>query len=363
MRLIPIDALKPGMVIGKKIYNSDGLVLLSEGVELTDRLIRRLGGLEISYVYIQDALTEDIVVQELLSEETRLKAIQSIRSNFKKLESRPDLGGSFLHLGKSFSGVMEAIMDELSEHEECMVLLTDMNTNDYNLYRHSLNVCLYTTVLGLSFGYSREELRVLSLGALLHDIGKTRISQSLLQRPGRLSLEEFREVQRHTELGYQILKNEPNIPLMAAHCALSHHERLDGSGYPRGLKGPEIHDFAKWVAIADSYDAMTTQRVYKPALLPHHAVEVMYTGSGTLYEQRFLEVFRDRVAIYPPGITVKLHTGESGVVSKVHPHVPHRPVVRVLTDAEGVPLTAPYELDLSKTLAVMIAGIGQANVD
>lgn len=83
MRLIPIDALKPGMIIGKKIYNSDGLVLLSEGVELTDRLIRRLGGLEISYVYIQDAMTEDIVVQELLSEETRLRAIQSIRSNFK----------------------------------------------------------------------------------------------------------------------------------------------------------------------------------------------------------------------------------------------------------------------------------------
>ncbi|MGG3504602.1 HD-GYP domain-containing protein [Paenibacillus lautus] len=360
MRLIPINALRPGMVLGKRIYNSDGLILLAEGVELTTGLIRRLGTLELGYVYIEEPMTEDIVVPELLTEETRLHAIQSIRTSFKTLESQAALKGSFLHLGKTFSGMMESIMDEISDHDEGMVLLTDMNTNDYNLYRHSLNVCLYSTVLGVSYGYNRQDVKVLGLGALLHDIGKTRISQELLNHPGRLSEEEFREVQKHTEIGFKILKDEPNIPLLSAHCALSHHERLDGSGYPRALKGSEIHEYAKWIAITDSYDAMTTQRVYKPALLPHQAVEVMYAGSGTLYEQSFLAMFRDRVAIYPPGITVKLHTGESGVVSKIHAHVPHRPVVRILTDAEGTPLTAPYELDLSETLAIMIAGIGRA---
>ncbi|GAB6926668.1 HD-GYP domain-containing protein [Paenibacillus sp. JCM 10914] len=359
MRLIPTKALKPGMVLGKKIYNSDGLILLADGVKLTDALIRRLGGLELGYVYIEDALTDDINVPELLSEETRLGAIRSIRTSFKNLESKPELRGSFHHLGKTFSGMMESIIDEISDHEQTMVLLTDMNTNDYNLYRHSLNVCLYSIVLGVSYGYNREELRHLGLGALLHDIGKTRISQKLLHYPGRLTDEEFREIQKHAEYGFQILKDEPNIPLLSAHCALSHHERLDGSGYPRGLKGPEIPEYAKWIAITDSYDAMTTQRVYKPALLPHEAVEVMYTGSGTLYEQRYLALFRDRVAIYPPGISVKLHTGESGVVSRIHAHVPHRPVIRVLMDAEGTELTTPYELDLSESLTIMIAAIAQ----
>ena len=123
-------------------------------------------------------------------------------------------------------------MDEISDHDEGMVLLTDMNTNDYNLYRHSLNVCLYSTVLGVSYGYNREDLKVLGLGALLHDIGKTRISQKSLNHPGRLSEEEFREVQKHTEIGFKLLKDEPNIPLLSAHCALSHHERLDGAVIP-----------------------------------------------------------------------------------------------------------------------------------
>ncbi|KOP66989.1 histidine kinase [Bacillus sp. FJAT-18019] len=361
MRLIPINALRPGMVLGKKIYSSEGLILLAEGVELTAGLIRRLGTLEIGYVYIEDRMTDDIIVPELLTEETQQQALRSLRTSFKNLENQPALKGSFHHLGKTFSGMMESIMDEISEHDECMVLLTEMNTNDYNLYRHSLNVCIYTTVLGVAHGYSRDELKVLGLGALLHDIGKTRISQKLLQHPGRLNDEEFREVQKHTEIGFAILKDEPNIPLLSAHCALSHHERLDGSGYPRALKGPDIHEYAKWIAITDSYDAMTTQRVYKPALLPHEAVEVMYAGSGKLFEQSFLATFRDRVAIYPPGITVKLHTGESGVVSKIHANVPHRPVVRVLTDAEGVPLPAPHELDLSQTLTTMITGIGHTN--
>lgn len=360
MRLIPVDLLKPGMVLGKKIYNADGLILLAEGVKLTDGLIRRLSGLELSYVYIEDANTDDIAVPEMISEETRLAAIRSIRTSFKNLEGRPNIKGTFLHLGKTFSGMMESMIDEISSLEESMVLLTDMNTNDYNLYQHSLNVCLYTMVLGLSYGYSREDIRFLGLGALLHDIGKTRIPSAVVQKPGRLSDQEFREMQKHTVLGFEMLKDEPNIPLVSAHCALQHHERLDGSGYPRGLKGSEIHEYAKWVAISDSYDAMTTHRVYKPAMLPHQAVEVMYAGSGTLYEQRFLALFRDRVAIYPPGITVRLTTGETGVVSKINANVPHRPVVRVLTNTAGEELVSPYEVDLSQSLAVMISGTGQA---
>lgn len=358
MRLIPVGLLSPGMVLGKKIYNSEGLVLLAEGMKLTENLIRRLRDMDLSYIYIEDEKTEDIIIPELLTERTRFEAIQSIRTGFKNMEQRPTIKGSFLHLGKTFSGMMENMMNEISSVNESMVLLTDMNTNDYNLYQHSLNVCLYSMVLGISYGYSREEVRVLGLGALLHDIGKTRISPALVQKPGRLTNEEFKEIQKHTEIGYKILKDEPNIPLLSAHCALQHHERLDGSGYPRGLKGPETHEYAKWIAITDSYDAMTTHRVYKPAMLPHQAVEVMYAGSGTLYEQRFLAMFRDRVAIYPPGMTVRLSTGETGVVSKINNSVPHRPVIRILNNSMGEELSAPYEIDLSQSLAVMISATG-----
>lgn len=359
MRLLPVNLLTPGMILGKSIYNNDGLILLGEGVRLTDNLIRRLGNLDLSYVFIEDAKTEGIEVPSLISDETRLAAIQSIKTSFKSMEEKPKLKGSFLHLGKTFNGMMEDMLDEISKVEESMVLLTDINTNDYNLYQHSLNVCLYSMVLGISYGYSREDTRVLGLGALLHDIGKTRLSPKILHKPGRLTDQEFIEMQRHTLLGFEMLKDEPNIPLLSAHCALQHHERLDGSGYPRRLQGHEIHEYAKWIAITDSFDAMTTHRVYRPAMLPHQAVEVMYAGSGTLYEQRFLALFRDRMAIYPPGISVGLSTGESGVVAKINNNVPHRPVVRVLTGPDGTDLAVPYDLDLSKSLDVIISQTGQ----
>ncbi|MNC14638.1 Cyclic di-GMP phosphodiesterase response regulator RpfG [compost metagenome] len=211
-------------------------------------------------------------------------------------------------------------------------------------------------MLGIAHGYSREELRIIGLGSLLHDIGKTQIPVKIIQKPGMLSDEEFRHMQAHTEIGYRILKDEPNIPLLAAHCALQHHERIDGSGYPRGLKGPQIHEYAKWLGVADSYDAMTSNRIYKKAMLPHQAVEALYVGSGTLYEQKQLELFRDRVAIYPLGLTVKLSTGESGVVVKIDPTIPHRPVVRVLHDPDGEPVV-PYELDLGSKLSVVIVDV------
>lgn len=356
MRLVSVNRLQSGMKLGKKIYNDEGLVLLADGVELSDALIKRLARIDIGYVYIEDANTDDVVITTLLHDETRNQALKVIRNQFQEMSSMSGITKGFYHLDKKFSKVMDSILDDMSSQEDPMIMLADMHTADNYLYVHSLNVCLYTLVLGIAYGYSREELRVLGLGSLLHDIGKTQIPVKIVQKPGMLSDEEFRHMQAHTEIGYRILKDEPNIPLLAAHCALQHHERINGTGYPRGLTGPQIHEYAKWLGVADSYDAMTSNRIYKKAMLPHQAVEALYVGSGTLYEQKQLELFRDRVAIYPLGLTVKLSTGESGIVVKIDPSVPHRPVVRVITGQEGEPVT-PYEIDLGTALSVVISDV------
>ncbi|OKP77901.1 histidine kinase [Paenibacillus helianthi] len=356
MRLVSVNRLQAGMKLGKKIYNDEGLVLLSDGVELTDALIKRLAKIDIGYIYIEDSLTEDVEITGMLQDETRNQALKVVRNQFQQMSGASGITKGFYHLDKKFSKVMDSILDDLATQEDPMIMLLDMHTADNYLYAHSLNVCLYTLVLGIAYGYSREELRVIGLGALLHDIGKTQIPVKIVQKPGMLSDEEFRHMQAHTEIGYRILKEEPNIPLLAAHCALQHHERIDGSGYPRGLTGPQIHEYAKWLGVADSYDAMTSNRIYKKAMLPHQAVEALYVGSGTLYEQKQLELFRDRVAIYPLGLTVKLSTGESGVVVKIDPSTPHRPVVRVLNGPEGEPVV-PFELDLGSKLSVVIVDV------
>lgn len=353
------------MRLAKKIFSEDGLVLLSEGVELTDRLILRLTEYGIQYVYIQDARTEDIQVQSLISDETFHVALKGIRTTFQDMLQKPKQKKGEVHpyIAGPFKEMMGLIIDDLSNHKDAMIMLMNMSIVDHYLYQHSLNVCVYTTLLGLSHGYSRDETMVLGLGALLHDIGKTQIDLDILKKPGQLTDDEYMKMKDHSFAGYLILKEEPNLPLIVAHCALQHHERLDGSGYPRGLQGDSIHEYAKWIGIVDSYDAMTTNRVYRKSMLPHEAVERLYAGSGTLYEQWMLQYFRDRVAIYPLGITVHLNTGEVGVVVKIHTGYPHRPIVRVLYNEAGEELKIPYEIDLAIQLTVFIADVNNLSND
>ncbi|MUT64445.1 HD-GYP domain-containing protein [Paenibacillus sp. NEAU-GSW1] len=359
MRLVPLAQCRPGMKLAKKIFSGEGLVLLGENVELTSRLITRLEQCGIYYVFIVDPRTDDIVTPEIISDDTMRIALKEIKTNFRHMMDRPKRkkGVTYPYIAQPFRNMMNMIIDDLSSHRDAMIMLMNMGIVDDYLFQHSLNVCVYTTLLGTAYGYSRDELVVLGMGALLHDIGKTQISMDVLKKPDRLTAEEFVMMKSHARIGYELLKDEPNLPLQVAHCAFQHHERLDGSGYPRGIKGNEIHDYAKWIGLVDSYDAMTTNRVYRSPMLPHQAIELLYAGTGTLYEQHMVQLFRDKVAIYPIGITVRLHTREVGVVVDYNISYPHRPVVRILYNEAGEELAVPYEVDLSKQLSTMIVGV------
>ncbi|MBJ6362159.1 HD-GYP domain-containing protein [Paenibacillus sp. GCM10012307] len=356
MRLVPIVLCRPGMRLGKRIISEEGIILLGEHMELTEKLIFRLRQSGINFVYIEDSLTSDIVVPELISDETRIRALDKIRTTFKDMMNAPKLrsGVTYPYIAKQFKQVMTMVMDEIGSHKDAMIMLMNIGVVDSYLFQHSLNVCIYTTLLGMAHGYNQEELMKLGMGALLHDVGKTQVPASILLKPGALTDEEFDEMKRHTDHGFYLLKDEPNIPLIVAHCAYQHHERLDGSGYPRGIRGHEIHEYAKWIGLVDSYDAMTTSRVYRAPMLPHQAIEELYVGTGTLYEQSMVQLFRDKVVIYPVGLTVQLNTGESGVVVDTNSTFPHRPIIRVLYNEAGEILAAPYEIDLSKHLSTMI---------
>jgi HD-GYP domain-containing protein (c-di-GMP phosphodiesterase class II) len=359
MRLLPISVCKPGMRLGKRIYNEEGLILLSEHVELTETILARLAMHGIDFLYIDDPRTDDIVIPELLSDETRFAATKVIRSHFRRLMDDSNRKKSIQSgmISKDFRQILNLMIDDLSQQKNAMVMLTVMQITDHYLFQHSMNVCIYSSLLGLSSGYSRDELMTMGLGALLHDIGKTKIDFQILKKPGQLSNEEFEEMKRHALLGFQMLKDEPNIPLLSAHCALQHHERLDGSGYPRGLKGDDIHEYAKWIGLADAYDAMTTHRVYRNAMLPHQVMDILYTEAGTKFDTAKVAMFRDKIAIYPLGVSVTLNTGESGVVVDLNASYPHRPVVRILQNEAGEELKVPLEVDLSKKLNILIHSV------
>lgn len=364
MRLLPIRQCVPGMKLGKAVYSPEGNTLLRADAELTLSLIKRLERFGFDFLYIVDAQTEDIAILEPISEETRRTAYAAVYNAFRKFGE--DFGpGSFSEYSAATRTVIKAmqlIHDELAANKPDMIVPMNINVMrpsewESHYCSNAINTSVYATVIGSLQHYREDEKLAFGIAALLHDVGNSRISPAILRKTEPLTQHDIQEIRKHTELGFDLLKNDLFIPEHSLQCILQHHERIDGSGYPNRLVGEQILDDARWLGLVDSYDAMTNPRAYRPAMLPHQALEVLYTGSGTLYDKRKVELFRDHTAIYPTGINVTLSTGERGVVSRINPTIKQRPVIRILQNEAKETLKAPYEIDLSRNLSIMIDSI------
>ncbi|EAX48365.1 metal dependent phosphohydrolase [Thermosinus carboxydivorans Nor1] len=352
MQRISVAHLQPGMVVAKNVFSAQGQLLLSQGTILTKRYIDRLPLLGITSIYIANPYTDDLEVPETIREETRQQAIATVQQSFAKfrLGRRLDLN--------ALETAAQAIVDEILQNRAALIHLTDIRTYDDYTFGHSVNVSILSVFTGLSLGYARGQLEELALGGMLHDLGKIAIPPAILNKPGKLSAEEMAIMQQHAATGFEILrKQNPEIPLLAAHIAFQHHERLDGSGYPRGLKGDEIHPYARIAAIADVYDALTSDRPYRRAMPPHEAYEILLVFHNKHFDGAMLDQFLRRIACYPVGSFVQLNSGEVAVVIHVPPDLPLRPTVRLLTDREGRALPQPYEVDLTKELSAFICKV------
>lgn len=357
MRLKSIQKCRPGDTLARSIYTENGTVLVGAGVELTQRMLERLKGKNITTLYIQDKRTEDIMVETVISEHTRRAAMSIIHDTFRTVNDFPQKWQQIFTdkaFGRELRQVMTAVADELNASRSAMNLLADACAFDNYIFTHSFNVALYSTALALKTDCSEKEVLEISIGGMLHDIGKIHVPDEILKKPGTLTTEEYELMKKHAEIGFEMLRRQEDIPLLAAHCAFQHHERWDGSGYPRRLKKDEIHPFGRLMAVTDVFDALTSHRVYRRGMLPHEAMEILYSGSGRLFDQKYVEALRDTIALYPLGLSVTLNTGETGVIVDSNKGMPSRPIIRILLDEDGQELTQPYECDLSKKLTLMI---------
>ena len=355
MRLVSTESLKPKTKLGKPVYNEKGHILLNEGVTLTEKIISRLIDKGITYVYIQDPKTDGIEQNYPISSKTRSKAVEAIEEAFDIVQKEKELSNAFVFdgLGKKFSTVVCDILTDIQDNKAAISLLADVYSYDNYIFTHSLNVTIYSLALGMQLKLNQRQLEEIGLGAILHDVGKMQIPLEILLKPAKLTDHEFELIKKHTEHGFDILRKIPNMSLVTAHCAYQHHERIDGSGYPRGLKGDDIHYYSKLIGIADVYDAVTSNRVYRSAMLPHEGLEILYAGAGTQFEHNMVEAFRKAVAVYPAGITVILNDNRKGIVVRQNEGLSERPVIRILEE-DGKELTIPYELDLAKELSIVI---------
>ncbi|HUA47904.1 MAG TPA: HD-GYP domain-containing protein [Solirubrobacteraceae bacterium] len=368
MRLVPITDLPQDARLARDILTGkDAAPLLRAGVTLNDRFIDHLTRAGIRAVWIEDQYSHGIDPVPAITEHTRAIATRVLvavheeakQAVFARRPLDPEATDQL-------SDAVDAILQEIEDSDGKALVLADLCGPDAYAIQHSIDV----TALGLLIGRAliiehgwldyrgerhddrhEERLFRLGMGLLLSDIGKLAIPEAILNKPGKLSEEEWEIVQAHPKAGVKLIRDTGAwCPLVQA-CVLRHHERWDGSGYPEGKSSTEIHEMARIAAVADTFDAITSERPYAPAKPAHVGVQTILAGAATQFDPVICDVFSRRVAPFPPGIEVDLVDGRRAVVVSVSEYQLDRPVVRVITGPG-----APLDVDLTQDRSIQIAG-------
>lgn len=356
MRFVPLHCIRPGMTLGKTIWGLRNEVLLTAGTQLNESYIDSLERLQLNGIYIEDQISGDVEIASLISDTLRAETVKGIKNLFvlsERTGSAPPLNLMREQIGR--------IVDEILSNRNLMINMIDLKAFDNYTYAHSVNVAVLSIVLGLAAGLNRDALNRLGMAALLHDIGKVFVPLELLNKRTPLKPEEHAVLMSHAERGFEYVKSHyPEIPVSTYIAILEHHERYDGSGYPMAKPGARTTQFGAILAIADVYDAMTSDRPYRKALPPSEAVEYFMASGGSLFHPELLGLFLRKVAPYPVGTCVRLSNGWIGLVLENYESFSLRPLIRVFRkgDTEVTPFPVHLRDDFSYT-NVTITGIAE----
>jgi HD-GYP domain-containing protein (c-di-GMP phosphodiesterase class II) len=370
MRRIPTDLLANGDRLGRDVCATPGaLPLLRAGVRISDSYRNSLLRAGITSVWIDDGLSDGIEPLEVLEEGTRQQATAAIRDAFANITQLASSGKTIdASTADEMHDVAELIVRDVLANVHSALALNDLANADGYTLKHSLAV----TTLGLSLGLRvmrkygwvdvhgnrrhdslEDRLTALGVGLLLHDIGKLAVPGEILRKPGPLTDDEWAAMRAHPTLGVQILLKADRISPLARAVVRSHHERWSGGGYPDGHSGSQIHQFARIAAVADVFDALTSNRYYRTALPAHEAYEFISARGGRDFDPEVVDVFQAFVSPYPPGTRVTLSDGRGAIVKDVRPGHVTTPTVRVVVDANGAPVP-PEEIDMTRAPGVKI---------
>ena len=243
--------------------------------------------------------------------------------------------------------VVSDLVESIISDPDTMIWLSHLKDKDEYTAIHSVNVCILSLTFGRTIGLSESELNILGLGALLLDIGKSKIPNEILKKPGELSDNEFLLMKAHAFLGYAILEESKQTPKETLEIILNHHERLNGKGYPNGRHGEEISKFTRIVSIVDVFDAMTSDRCYQDAFQPQHALNEIYNMAPEELDQDLVEDFIKCIGIYPVGSIVELNTGHTAVVVKLNEINRLKPIIGLVLNRKKEPYEIIKMLNLS----------------
>ena len=334
MRYETINHVKPGDILAYPITNNNK-ILLQQNIILNDFYINRLKSLGYSGIYIHDPLSEGIMINNNIPLDLKITAA--------KASADIDVSKCMV-LSKD---IIDCLYNENYQIKTSIDMIGDY---DSMTYMHSTNVSIYSGMLGILIGYSQEKLKNLVLAALLHDIGKTQIDIKILNKHRKLSKEERKIINLHPKIGYDLLKNNEDVPSVVRVAVLQHHENYNGTGYPTGLSKNDIHEFAQIIHICDVYDAMISRRPYKKAIFSTDVVEYIMSQSGFMFNPSLTEQFCRHLIVFPEGSNVLLSDKTEAFVKKNNVKYPMRPIVIDLKTKQEINLMEKTNITITKIL-------------
>lgn len=343
MKRVLTSDLKPGMKTAEDVYSYNNQLIVPKDTALDDKAITRLEFYSVVAIRIVDDVKTDSStgsineINDNSSFSQKLKASKPFKE-FEKhfLSSVDDFSQSLNSIADDdgpvntveLVGSISELLDTCSTATGVFDMLHNMRQHDDYTYVHSMNVALIANVFATWIGLSEKDKELLTIGGILHDIGKLKIPDNIIAKPGKLTDAEYNLIKTHTLQGYNILKSK-NVDPRIAECALMHHERCDGGGYPLGITGNKISPLAKIIAIADVYDAMTSARVYRGPLCPMHVISVFEQEGYQKYDSKYLYIFLERIASTYLNNRVRLSNGLEGEIVMINPQQYSKPLIKI----------------------------------
>lgn len=319
-----------GSHIESDIYTLSDTLLVPAGTSVTDKVIKKLknylGKVKIS-IKLDVAKNKDfnILINEADEQDKIFKLSNSIKSRTLESVELMYNGSSKEDIQKSAITITNTLVSSLDYSKAVSISLDSLKVSDEYTFKHCVDVGAMSMVIARKLGESNKFIKDIALAGVLHDLGKSKIPLDILNKPGKLTDEEWSIMKKHSTYSYQMIKDIDTISNEIKRAVLEHHENVDGTGYPLGLTGDKICKMAKIITIADVYDALVTERPYKKAKSPADALEIIM-GMSNKFDIDILQVFIKCIILYPIGTTIKLSNGDLCVVLKNNENYPLRPV-------------------------------------
>lgn len=358
MRRISLDELQAGMYLSRPLIAADGKVLLHEGIEMKERYIQFLRQQGFTSLYIGEpedeaAAEEEEDYYDLAHRKEAVSAAREAVDHFRV--------GKGIQLDR-VKNIVSEMISQLDANPEKMLHLLDIRRKEEYIFSHAVNTCILSVMTGLALGYDAAQLDELGLAAMLHDVGKIKFSQRLAsQFPDYLSRKEREEYKQHPIYTQEILRENRHLPVDVVNACFQHHERWNGSGYPQGLKGDAISEYAQIISIADVYDRLIAGMPHRRATPVYYAVAILNKAAGEYFSPAVVEKFNQNVAIYPIGKTVRLNNHQVGVILGVGIKNKSTPVIRITSSPNQNDINQLVELDLKKNPEHFIVDFEEIN--